>query len=65
MEGRATFVGFYVRHSLGSVLPPGPLLAGHEALFQARQGENRILVLLEIMQRSQRLTLPETAVNRA
>lgn len=41
----------------------GPF-AGHEALFQARRGEERVVVLLEMMQQAQRVTLPETAVSK-
>jgi len=39
----------------------GPF-AGYEALFQAARGEDRVLVLLEVMQHSQRLTLASDAV---
>ncbi|MDZ7809412.1 MAG: hypothetical protein U5L11_03715 [Arhodomonas sp.] len=39
----------------------GPF-AGYEALFQATRGEDRVLVLLEVMQRSQRLTVSADAV---
>ncbi|WP_440995652.1 transcription/translation regulatory transformer protein RfaH [Arhodomonas sp. SL1] len=39
----------------------GPF-AGYEALFQAARGEDRVLVLLEVMQRSQRLTVSADAV---
>lgn len=42
----------------------GPF-AGHEALFQARRGEERVVVLLEMMQQAQRVTLPEAAVSRS
>lgn len=39
----------------------GPF-AGQEALFVARRGEDRVIVLLEILQRAQRLLLPEAAL---
>lgn len=42
----------------------GPL-AGYEALFASRSGEERVIVLLEIMQRIQRLILPEQAIEQA
>lgn len=42
----------------------GPF-AGHEALFYARRGEDRVVVLLNILQQDQRLTLPETAISGA
>lgn len=42
----------------------GPL-AGYEALFAGRSGEERVIVLLEIMQRVQRLILPERAIEYA
>lgn len=42
----------------------GPF-AGYEALFQARTGAERVLVLLDIMQREQRLEIPEVAIARA
>lgn len=42
----------------------GPL-AGYEALFTGRSGEERVIVLLEIMQRVQRLVLPERAIEYA
>lgn len=42
----------------------GPL-AGYEALFESRNGEERVTVLLEIMQRVQRLVLPEQAIEHA
>jgi transcriptional antiterminator RfaH len=35
----------------------GPF-AGYEALFQATRGEDRVLVLLEFMQRNQQITVP-------
>ncbi len=41
----------------------GPF-AEHEALFQARTANQRVIVLLEIMHRAQRLTLPEEAIGR-
>ena len=41
----------------------GPF-AGHEALFQARTGEERVVVLLDIMHQSQRITLSEQAIDR-
>lgn len=42
----------------------GPL-AGYEALFDSRSGEERVVVLLEMMQRVQRLVLPEQAIEHA
>lgn len=42
----------------------GPF-AGLEGIFQARRGEDRVILLLELMRRAQRLLLPETAVARA
>ncbi|RFA26408.1 transcription/translation regulatory transformer protein RfaH [Alkalilimnicola ehrlichii] len=42
----------------------GPF-AGYEALFQARNGEERVVVLLNIMRQEQRLSLPAQAVARA
>lgn len=42
----------------------GPF-AGYQALFQARNGQERVIVLLEIMQQTQRLTLPDTSIARA
>lgn len=41
------------------------LFAGYEALFHSRSGEERVVVLLEIMQRAQRLVLPERVLERA
>lgn len=41
----------------------GPF-AGHQALFQGRTGEERVVVLLKIMHQSQRITLPEEAVEK-
>ena len=41
----------------------GPF-AGHEALFQARTGGERVVVLLDIMHQSQRITLSEQAIDR-
>lgn len=37
-------------------------LAGHEALFYARRAEDRIMVLLEIMNQQQKVELPESAL---
>ncbi|MEX0729496.1 MAG: transcription/translation regulatory transformer protein RfaH [Aquisalimonadaceae bacterium] len=42
----------------------GPF-AGYEALYQARSSEERVIVLLEIMQRDQRLVLPGDSIARA
>ncbi len=39
----------------------GPF-TGHEAIFQATKGEDRVVVLLNIMQQTQRITLQETAI---
>jgi len=39
----------------------GPF-AGHEGLFLARSGEERVIVLMEIMRQQQRLELPAKAV---
>lgn len=41
----------------------GPF-AGFEAVFQARSGEERVIVLLEFMRRVQRVTVAEQAVRR-
>ncbi|MCK8516958.1 transcription/translation regulatory transformer protein RfaH [Methylonatrum kenyense] len=38
--------------------------AGHEAIFHARKGEDRVIVLLNIMQQTQRITLDEAAIAR-
>jgi transcriptional antiterminator RfaH len=35
-----------------------------DALFQARTGDERVVVLMEIMQQAQRLELPERAIRR-
>ncbi|MCC5857219.1 MAG: transcription/translation regulatory transformer protein RfaH [Ectothiorhodospiraceae bacterium] len=40
------------------------VFAGYEGLYQARSGEERVVVLLEIMQQAQTLTLPATAISR-
>ena len=42
----------------------GPFV-GHEALFLARSGEERVIVLLDIMQRAPRLKLPERMIASA
>ena len=42
----------------------GPF-AGHDALFLARSGEERVIVLLDIMQQAQRLKLPEQMIASA
>ncbi|SEO80677.1 transcription/translation regulatory transformer protein RfaH [Aquisalimonas asiatica] len=42
----------------------GPF-AGYHGLFQARNGEERVIVLLDVMQQSQRITLPEEAISRS
>ena len=42
----------------------GPF-AGYEALFQARRGEDRVVVLLDVMRQAQRLTVPESALAEA
>lgn len=39
----------------------GPF-TGYDALYQARNGQERVVVLLEIMQQSQRLVLPDTSI---
>ena len=36
---------------------------GLEGLFLARSGEERVVILLNVMQREQKLVLPETAVH--
>ncbi len=41
----------------------GPF-AEHEALFQARTADERVVVLMEIMHQAQGLTLPEQAIRR-
>lgn len=40
----------------------GPF-AGYEALFQARRGDDRVLVLLEIMRRNQQVTVPAADIS--
>ncbi|WP_290650284.1 transcription/translation regulatory transformer protein RfaH [Aquisalimonas sp.] len=42
----------------------GPF-AGHEGLFLARTGEERVVILLEVMQQSQHITMPEHAITRS
>ncbi len=42
----------------------GPL-AGYRALFQARTGSERVIVLLELLQRERRVELDETSIRRA
>lgn len=42
----------------------GPF-AGQEALFQARSGEQRVIILLHIMQQPQRLRVAADAIERA
>ena len=42
----------------------GPF-AGYEALFHARNGEERVIVLLNVMQQAQKLSVPATAVVEA
>ena len=42
----------------------GPL-AGYRALFEARTGEERVAVLLTLLNRQRRIELPDTAVRRA
>lgn len=42
----------------------GPF-AGYEGLFQARTGEERVVVLLDIMQQTQKLSLPGTCIAKA
>ena len=39
--------------------------AGHDALFLARSGEERVIVLLDIMQQARRLKLPEQTIASA
>jgi len=39
--------------------------AGYEALYQARTGEERVVVLLNIMQQAQKITLPATSIAKA
>lgn len=41
----------------------GPF-AGQEALFQSAQGQDRVIVLLNVLQQSVRTTLPEAAIVR-
>ena len=40
----------------------GPF-AGREALFVSRRGEERVMVLLDVMQQAQRVELPESALS--
>lgn len=42
----------------------GPF-AGCEGLFQARNGQERVIVLLDIMQQGQRLSFPSTSIAKA
>jgi len=42
----------------------GPF-AGLEGVFQTRRGEDRVVLLLEIMRRAQSLIVPESTVARA
>lgn len=42
----------------------GPF-AGHEALYQARTGQERVVVLLNIMQQTQRISLPGNSIAKA
>jgi transcriptional antiterminator RfaH len=41
------------------------VFAGYEAVFDARNGDERVSVLLDIMRRAQRLVLPEQAIEKA
>jgi transcriptional antiterminator RfaH len=41
----------------------GPF-SGHEALFKARNGDERVIVLLNLMQRQHEITLPARSVSR-
>jgi len=43
------------------LISEGPF-AGYEAVFLRRTGEERVLVLLEVMKQGQRLVLPESAI---
>lgn len=45
-------------------LTEGPF-EGLEAIFLARKAEERVMVLLEVMQRQQRIAVPEQALERA
>lgn len=40
------------------------VFAGYEALYRARTGDERVIVLLNIMQQAQEITLPVTSVTR-
>lgn len=42
----------------------GPF-AGYEALFSSKKGEDRVIVLLNIMRQAQRLVMPEYAIEPA
>ncbi|MDN5870640.1 MAG: hypothetical protein L0H73_07990 [Nitrococcus sp.] len=53
-----------LRHNQRVRIIDGPF-AGHEALFCAHRGDDRALVLLDVMRQSQRLTLPESALAEA
>ena len=46
------------------LIQEGPF-AGLEGLFQSRRGEDRVMVLLEIMRQPQRVVFPEASVARA
>ncbi len=40
------------------------VFAGYEALYKARTGDERVIVLLNIMQQAQEITLPASAISR-
>jgi transcriptional antiterminator RfaH len=46
------------------LIQEGPF-AGLEGLFQSRRGEDRVMVLLEVMKQPQRVVFPEASVVRA
>jgi transcriptional antiterminator RfaH len=52
------------RHHERIRITEGPF-AGLEGLFDGRKGEERVIVLLEIMQRAQRLIVPERVIEHA
>ena len=45
----------------GVMIVDGPF-SGQEGIFHAAKGEDRVILLLNIMQQTQRITLPETAI---
>lgn len=46
------------------MIKEGPF-AGHEGLFHARRGEDRVMLLLEIMKQPQTMVFPEASLVRA